>query len=366
MKRYQCTCGNGLFFENSTCVNCKRDVGWCPTCRRIVPLDKGPDGLLVCGQPDCAAPVLKCRNYAEQNVCNRCVPREGKVGPALCDYCRFNHVIPDLTIPVNKSRWARIERAKRRALYDFDFLGLPYGTAADGVSPPLKFDFKTDAKDPALKKYRPVDNGEQVMTGHDNGVVTINLREADPVEREKARIAFGEAHRTLVGHFRHEMGHYVWDVAIKGKKEPACAALFGDHTVPYDEALKAYYANGPKPNWPEAYVSGYATMHAWEDWAETFANYLDLVATLDTAENGALVPQLDWADFDAMASTYATLGVSLNELNRGIGLIDFLPEILVGPVRHKMAFIHALTKVAGGTSPPVEEKEPVESATDRK
>jgi hypothetical protein len=184
-----------------------------------------------------------------------------------------------------------------------------------------------------------------VFTGHDNGLITINLREADPVARETARVEFKEAHRTLVGHFRHEMGHYVWDVAVKGKLEEECKALFGDHTVPYDEAMKAYYATGPKAGWQSAYVSGYSTMHPWEDWAETFANYLDMMASLDSASVGGLVPPpRDRRDFDALATTYVKLGLTLNELTRGIGLIDFLPELIVEPVRKKMAFVHGLTK----------------------
>jgi len=360
MKQYACVCGNCLFFDNSACVKCKRDVGWCPACKGIVALEPAAAGGFVCMNSKCGHALLKCENYFTHNVCNRCVvapdlktetagtrtaPADGPtpVSP-LCDYCRFNRTVPDLGVTENKSKWGRIEHAKRRALYDFDYLELPYGSEADGVKPPLWFDFKADAVS-SSNKYRDVAGaGEQVFTGHDNGVVTINLKEADPVAREHARVQFGEAHRTLVGHFRHEMGHYVWDVAIKGQREAESIELFGDHNLPYNEALNAYYVNGPKPGWAAAYVSGYATMHPWEDWAETVANYLDMMATLETAEEGKLVPKLDRRNLDSLCTAYANLGLTLNELNRGIGLVDFLPEILVGPVRKKMGMVHSLTK----------------------
>jgi hypothetical protein len=349
MKRFTCVCGNLLFFENYACVKCKRTVGWCPTCKQISPLEPAAGGGFTCLNPKCNARLLKCDNYFTHNVCNRCVPAPEKPAapgaPApVCDYCRFNHIIPNLEDPKNKDRWARVEAAKRLVLYDFDALGLRYGTAADGVVPPLRFDFKADASLPD-SRFRDTPGGEKVFTGHDNGLVTLNLREADPVAREQARVQFGEAHRTLVGHFRHEMGHYVWEVEIRGKQEPAFVKLFGDHNaVPYNDAMTAYYAKGPKAGWLTSYVSGYATMHPWEDWAETFANYLDLMATLETAEHGGLIKLPDRKTFDTLATAYVELGITLNELNRGVGLIDFLPEIIAGPVREKMAFIHGLTR----------------------
>ncbi|HEX8911914.1 MAG TPA: putative zinc-binding metallopeptidase [Humisphaera sp.] len=343
MKRFACVCGNSLFFENTTCVNCKRAVGWCAGCRKISSFDPHPQNGFVCADPKCRAHVLKCDNYFTHNVCNRTVPVGTAGNPAYCDYCRFNHTIPDLSVAGNQAKWARLEAAKRRTLYDFDDLAIPYGTADDGVDPPLQFDFKADTIK-ADSKYRDIGEGEQVFTGHDNGLITINVREADPVAREKARVEFKEAHRTLIGHFRHELGHYVWDVAIKGKREDECKALFGDHTADYGEAMKAYYANGPKPGWQSQYVSGYATMHPWEDWAETFANYLDMMATLDSAEAGRAMQPLDKRKFDDLASTYVRLGLTLNELTRGIGLVDFLPEVIAEPVRKKMAFVHGLTR----------------------
>lgn len=358
MKRFGCACGNTLFFENSSCVRCEREVGWCPACKRIAALAPAAAGGFTCLNPSCGTYLLKCGNYSTFGVCNRCVvPAAGAAADAapLCDYCRFNRTIPNLSVPTNTQRWARIEAAKRRALYDFDRLGLAYGTEADGVKPPLRFDFKADADDPAAR-YRGVarpgdrddDGGERVFTGHDEGLITINLKESESVHREAARVEFDQAHRTLVGHFRHEMGHYVWDVSVRdGGKRAAFDALFGNpDAVPYDDALNAFYENGPRPDWRQSHVSAYATMHPWEDWAETFANYLDLMATLETAVEGKLLPPVDPKQFDALASAYVELGLTLNELNRGIGLVDFLPEVIVEPVRRKMAFAHGLTRHA--------------------
>ena len=53
------------------------------------------------------------------------------------------------------------------------------------------------------------------MTRHLEGVITINLFEADDAEREKQRGAMDEPYRTLLGHFRHEIAHYYWDRLVR-------------------------------------------------------------------------------------------------------------------------------------------------------
>jgi len=193
----------------------------------------------------------------------------------------------------------------------------------------LSFAFKADAEKP-------------VTTGHANGLITINLKEADPVEREKARVAFGEPQRTLVGHFRHELGHYFWDLLIKDDCLAASRALFGDETNPsYGDALLAYYQNGPKADWQSQYVSAYATMHPWEDFAETFGTYLDLRAVLVTS--GQFQSDGKPAeDFHEMLSQYQQVGILANEWNRDMGLLDLVPEVFVPPVVEKLHFVHKL------------------------
>ena len=230
-------------------------------------------------------------------------------------------------------------------LYDLDMVGFPYGTEQDGVKPGLAFEFKADIVPNQV--YRGMSGGQKVYTGHDNGVITINIQEADDVTREKLRVDMQEAHRTLVGHFRHEFGHYVWDVLIKGRREDESIRAFGDHRQPeYGQALAAYYQNGPKPDWQLNYVSAYATMHPWEDFAETFGLYLDMATALDTAANGQLIPAANLGDVDRMIESYQELGIALNEMNRNIGLLDYLPEVIAEPIKAKLRFIHSLTRPA--------------------
>ncbi|WP_244500098.1 putative zinc-binding metallopeptidase [Methyloceanibacter superfactus] len=244
----------------------------------------------------------------------------------------------------NRERWAELEAAKRRLFYTLDFLGLPYGSAADGFSPPLAFDFKADTI-PEEGFWRWMGQGERVYTGHADGTITINIREADSVEREKLRVDLGEAHRTLIGHFRHEIGHYYWDLLVRGQHEDGFKALFGDHEdPPYQDAMARHYGEGPPPDWRDRFVSAYATMHPWEDWAETFALYLDITSVLDTAVNMGLIGPVDFSDLQAMVGRYRQLGLVLNELNREMGLIDVVPEVLHAAVVEKLGFVHTLVR----------------------
>jgi hypothetical protein len=347
MRSFNCTCGNQLFFDNSLCMNCKREAGWCPCCLAIVAVDTTNGGGFSC--TCCNTKLVKCTNYASFNVCNRFVASgesQGTQGSTsagvFCDCCRFNRIVPDLKVAGNKEKWYRLEAAKRRTFYDLHALGLPYGNQADGIVPALMFEFKGDII--PSKKYRGMNGGKKVFTGHDNGVITINIQEADDVEREKLRVNMHEAQRSLLGHFRHEFGHYIWDVLIKNQREADCIAVFGDHNNPtYDQALQAYYQNGPKADWLMNYVSAYATMHPWEDFAETFAVYLDMSSSLDTAAHGNLIQMVDPTDLDAMVEAYKNLGIALNEMNRTIGLLDFLPEVFADPIHEKLRFIHRLT-----------------------
>jgi hypothetical protein len=344
MRVFQCECGQPIFFNNSLCLKCSRPLGFCPVCRNLSALAAQGDDSLKCLHPGCGAALSKCFNYSEHNICNRCVALPAPPG-ALCDCCRFNATIPDLSIPGNKEKWYRLEAAKRRLFYDLGQLGLPYGMAGDGVQPPLSFDFKADV----ISKqdfWRKLGNAEQVFTGHAGGRITINIREADDVEREKLRVDMGEAHRTLIGHFRHEIGHYYWEVLVKGRREEESRRVFGDHNQPtYAEALDAYYKNGAPPNWSEQFVSAYATMHPWEDFAETWATYLDMVSVLDTADDRGFHSASDLhADLDAMVVRYQQLGISLNEINRSQGLLDAVPEVFVPPVTAKLRFIHDLVR----------------------
>lgn len=347
MQTYRCQCGNSLYFDNSACLACEREVGFCPECRRLVTLLPTDEGQWKCGEPDCGAALVKCFNYSTYEVCNRCVPAGPDAEKTLCGCCRFNHTIPDLNVPGNLLKWYRLEAAKRRLFYDLDQLGLPYGTAEDGIEPCLAFDFKTEIV-PAKGVWLNMDNSQQVYTGHDAGLITINIREADEVEREKARVSMGESKRTLIGHFRHEIGHFYWDVLLKNRREEDFVRVFGDHNnPPYATALETYYQNGPAADWAEHYISAYASMHPWEDFAETWGAYLSMVSALDTAHHMGMGGETDpiHADIAAMISRYQRLGIAMNEMNRSMGLLDVVPEILVPEVITKLTFVHELAQL---------------------
>jgi hypothetical protein len=288
-------------------------------------------------------------NYHEHAVCNRFVDRPSPSD--FCDYCRLNDTIPDLSVEGNREMWAGIEIGKRRLLYILDQLSIPYGTEEQGYDPPLSFDFKADVI-PDGAVYRKMGKAERVFTGHASGKITINIKEADDVEREKLRVDLGEAQRTLIGHFRHEIGHYFWDLLVLGKHVDAFRQLFGDHENPtYQKALKRHYKEGAPHDWPQNFISAYATMHPWEDWAECFAFYLDMASVLETAANMGLTSAVEGLDFDIMLKRYTALGVVVNEINRTMGLTDLVPQVITPPVEAKLRKIHQVVRRAPEADP---------------
>lgn len=361
MRTFLCTCGETLFFDNTRCVTCEREAGFCPSCQDLVSLVPAEDGAYRCGNSACCASLTKCNNYAEERVCNRCIVQPNATG-SLCDCCRFNAVIPNLGVGDNRAKWRRLEAAKRRLFYHLDLLRLARGNASEGFDPPLSFEFKEDqGASWANDEYgnsEMLNAHEVVMTGHFKGKITINLREADPVERERLRVQFGELNRSLIGHFRHEIGHYYWELLIKGKREDGFKAVFGDHHHPtYAEALQNYYQRGPHANWGQNFASAYASMHPWEDFAETFTAYLEMVATLDTAKHMGIdrMNELDTIpseDLEAMCRVYARVGIAFNELNRTMGLKDVLTRPLTRAVIKKMRYVHGLIAEVRGPAQP--------------
>ena len=198
---------------------------------------------------------------------------------------------------------------------------------------------------------------EPVLTGHDSGIITIALAEADDAEREARRTGMGEPYRTLLGHFRHEIGHHYWDLLVQG--QPAQArfrALFGDETADYATALQAYYANGAPAGWPQTHISAYATAHPWEDFAETFAHYLHIVDTVEMAaafgvrarpRDANLAVHVDFdpylePDIQHIVDNWIPLASMLNNLNRAMGHPDAYPFVLTPQVIDKLGFVHDL------------------------
>jgi hypothetical protein len=267
----------------------------------------------------------------------------------LCRACRLTRVIPDLSVPDHKAAWVKIETAKRRLIYTLLGLELPLPGRAEDPEGGLAFQFLADPTDP---------NAPRVLTGHNEGIIVLNIAEADDAERERRRHQMGEPYRTLLGHFRHEIGHFYWDQLIRDTEwiEPF-RALFGDERADYAAALQKHYKEGPSADWSGQFISAYATTHPWEDWAETWAHYLHMIDTLETAADCGLTlrpadaeeprfrpvstPQSgEKTSFDRLIDGWFPVTYLMNNLNRGMGLADAYPFVLATPVIDKLRFIH--------------------------
>jgi hypothetical protein len=351
MKLFSCQgCGQLLYFENVRCESCGRALGYLADINEISALEptEDPAGWLVLAAPHKAYKF--CRNY-NAGMCNWMVSAEDEAG--FCLACRHNRTVPDLSTPGNDALWRKIETAKHRLFYSLLRLNLPLESRADDPEHGLAFDFLADP---------PQTHEVGVMTGHNNGLITLALKEADDVTREKVRTDMGEPYRTLLGHFRHEIGHYFWDRLV-AKDAPILEtfrALFGDERQDYGEALKRHYAEGPPENWQNDFVSLYASSHPWEDFAETWAHYLHIVDTLETAGafglkvkprrgNGALAAAIDFdpyrADMDRLIDVWLPVEFATNNLNRSMGLTDLYPFLLSPRVIDKLSFVHVLMLV---------------------
>jgi hypothetical protein len=329
MRTFRCVCGARLFFENSRCLACKRELGFLPDVPALVPLDREDGRRFSTPWGD----YSKCANYVDAGVCTWMVPASSS--QTLCQACRLNHVIPDLSRPENRLLWAEVEKAKRRVVYTLNQLKLPLQSKQEDPQRGIAFDIKSDV------------GSMRVLTGHDDGLITLNLAEADAAEREKMRVAMSERYRTMLGHFRHEVGHYYWERLVRDTPNVTrFRILFGDETVDYAQALKRHYATEPSPEYAESFISTYASAHPWEDFAETFAHYLHMVDTMETAHDfnlqyETIVPK-DGSDFESLMKEWAGLTIALNELNRSMGLADAYPFAISQRIGEKLAFVHAL------------------------
>jgi len=352
LKTFHCThCRNQVFFENISCLHCGHPLAYLPDRDLIAALDQGRDGTWrIDGRERARQAYRLCANYSGQNVCNWAIPVHDP--NPLCRSCRLTRVIPDLT-PSGKAAWVRLESAKRRLVQSLLSLQLPI----DGVF----FEFLKDST-------QPNGDAQRVLTGHDNGLITINIAEADDVQREIQRQRQDEPYRTLLGHFRHEIGHYYWDLLLRGSDRlKAFRALFGDERANYTKALQRHYQNGPPADWAENYISSYATSHPWEDWAESWAHFLHMIDALETAAATglSLKPQRSGEPllqalpaarsimelhFDRMIERWLPLTYVMNNLSRGLGLPDNYPFVLTLPVIEKLRFIYYTIQDARQTS----------------
>ena len=341
MKLFECQhCGQPLYFENTRCESCGRWLGYLPEQATVTALDEEGKAWRALAEPK--GLYRFCAN-AEHYVCNWLIAAEAE--DILCSACRHNRIIPDLSIASNLLNWRKVELAKHRLFYTLLLLHLPLTLKPQDPNG-LAFDIL------AAPASGPV------TTGHAGGVVTINLAEADDVERERQRNDMAEPYRTLLGHFRHEIAHYYWDHLIKDAPHISeFRTLFGDERQNYQQALQQHYAGGPPQDWRDHFISAYASSHPWEDFAETWAHYLHMVDTLETARafglrvhprvtSGAdLAAEIDFdpyrAPIDRIVDAWLPLTFAVNSMNRSMGVPDLYPFVLSPPVLVKLSFIHA-------------------------
>lgn len=276
-----------------------------------------------------------CRNHIGYGVCNWLVDKADF--HERCIACRLNRTIPNLSDPSNLKRWKALEQAKHRLVYSLLRLGLPVISQWDDPDNGLLFDFLEDTRND-----REINEGYMV-TGHSSGVITINVLEADDVLRESMRTSMNESYRTLLGHFRHESGHYYWRHLFETNTDALnkFRILFGSESLDYQAALNKYYASGAQSDWWDVFISAYASSHPMEDWAETWAHYLHMTDTLETAVSiGTIEPPGN--DFGSMMSAWMALTIKLNQLNRSMGLPDAYPFVIPEKAREKLSFVHQL------------------------
>jgi hypothetical protein len=355
MKLFECQfCGNAVHFDNTVCVVCNHRLGYLPDRFDVTAVEPKGDSWTALADP--GRPYIFCDN-AGFDACNWLVPAE--TGRRLCEACRHNRMVPDLTLAENLTNWRKMEVAKHHLFYSLMRWRLPIPDRTEDPERGLAFDFLADTTAP---------NGltEPVLTGHDDGLITINITEADDAERERRRASMNEPYRTLLGHFRHEVGHYIWDRLVPGTERiHRLRALFGDERRDYGQALQAYYGNCPLADWQISHISAYATAHPWEDFAETFAHYLHMVDALETARAygikirprisrpGELTAEVDFQPYSAananeLVEAWVPLTVAINGINRSMGQPDLYPFVLSQPVMNKLQFIHELVRGGAG------------------
>ena len=372
-RAFGCRCGRPVFFRNSECLACHTPLGYDSATCRLLPLQLDssdrmepvaaqsmaiPRWHAMSGAAD-APRFLRCANLDTAAACNWLVADgDSHAGaPPLCRCCRLTRTLPDQSLPSAGVWWNRIELAKRRLVSSLIGLQLPVLSKVEDPLGGLVFD---------LLRAQP--GQPPVVTGHADGVITLDVEEADDTWREQRRVALHEPYRTLLGHLRHECGHYYWQRLVdNGPWLQPFRAAFGDERQDYTAALGRHYSEGAPADWGQRFVSSYASSHPWEDWAETWAHYLHLVDTLDTARSFGL-------DGESVELTYERFGPDvvthddgpqameflrlindwmeltgvLNELSRSMGEADFYPFVLSLAAARKLHVVHQVIHASRG------------------
>jgi hypothetical protein len=361
VKIFRCqSCGQVVYFENTHCMNCGTVLGFLPDRLLLSGLEAAGNDLWRPLASQAEERLYRmCRNYSGEQVCNWMVSEHRQ--SVFCDACRFNQTIPDLMVPGNKALWQRLETAKRRLMYSLLQLGLPLISKQEDPGNGLAFAFLADP-DPLFAE------SARTITGHEHGLITINIAEADDVARERTRQDLTEPYRTLLGHFRHESGHYYWYPLARIPGWLAEFRLrFGDERRDYAAAMRDNYQLGPPADWQSRFVSPYAAAHPWEDWAETWAHCLHIIDVLETAwvfrlrvspggkrdEQMISEPEFDPYRSDSLERVidhWLPLTYAVNSLNRSMGQPDLYPFVLSPPMLSKLGFVHqAMRRLAAAT-----------------
>jgi hypothetical protein len=335
MRDFVCpNCGQRLAFENSVCLSCGKPLGFSLDDMALLVIADGLSG----DKPGfVAADKFELCGNLHLAKCNWLVLKEPV--RRLCSSCRLTRTRPSDDDAAALAAFADAEKAKRRLLVELFELKLPIVGRDEDPEHGLAFDLLSGLH-------------EQVLTGHNNGVITLDLAEGDDVHREQLRVEMDEPYRTLLGHFRHEIGHYYFYRLVGPSQDylQRFRELFGDPDADYQASLNHHYNQGPPADWQQNYVSSYASMHPAEDWAETFAHYLHIRDTLDTAAAFGFTPAnatyerkvLGPSGFSAIIDMWLPLSWGLNMVNRSMGHADLYPFVLPGPVLDKMRFIHTV------------------------
>jgi hypothetical protein len=335
VRAFRCeVCGAELFFENSVCVTCGSAVGYSREHGTVIAVSED--------HPICAN-LNRCG-------CNWIADPTSTLG--LCFSCRLTRTRPADADTVGLAQYWIAEAAKRRLIFGLDELELSI-KISDG-SGGLAFDLLSSTHG-------------KIITGYQNGLITLDLAESNDAHREALRESMDEPYRTVLGHFRHEIGHYYCELlALTNGRREEFRELFGDETISYEEALQRHYSGGGGNAWQDHFISAYATMHPLEDFAEVFGHFLHIADTLQTAAEFRLLPQPAQDDVSTLheiakkprvallerplaeliAQTWLPLTRGLNQINRSMGKADLYPFVLAEPVIAKVAFVADLVATA--------------------
>ncbi len=337
MKKFSCTCGLAVFFENTQCYACGSLLAYDFEKDVMQSLTKSANNIY---QNQEKKQYKLCNHYEQYGVCNACVPYDDTSD--WCIACSLNQTIPNLTNPNNIQYWKKLEFAKRRLVRTLLSLKLPLDSMVNQQQCKLAFAFLED------QRRNPNVPNEFVYTGHNHGLITVNLDEADGVSREQVKVSTGENYRTPLGHLRHESGHYYFDVLLANSQQlDGFRSLFGDERVDYKQSLDDYYSHKQYQQWQNDYISRYAQAHPLEDWAECWAHYLHMYDTLETARHQNIMEDNSDCSLDECVADWSSLIVIMNELNRSMGVNDTYPFVLSDEVIKKLNFVHQVIDPTG-------------------